>query len=183
MVMRFQIALVFLVAGASVSGAQAPGKLDSVYTDLSGKPCAAVKRNAESGSSVDECPGVAGYRLHVLNDDNRSSVTVITPETRAFPLDYWNVVTGGFSSLGSRAEWRVRRSGGQVTPVALIVRVNYSDQSHPASPVKRSVLAVAKLTADQICVVRIVGNAANANSDARRVADQSAGLPCVGPLR
>src|SRR3954453_19782285 len=177
MAVVLHIALALFVAGVSVSRAQSPKKPDSVYTNLSGNSCASVRPNAESGSRAEECPGIGGYKLHVLNDDNRSSITVISPDTKAFPLEYWNVVAGGFSSLGDRAEWRVLRGGGQVTPVALIVRVNYTDQSNPAGPRKRSVLAVAKLTPGQICVVRTISNGASGNEEARRVADRAAAEP------
>lgn len=53
------------------------------------------------------CGGVGKFKLHVLDDDERSSVSVVAPDGEIFPLEYWEVVTHSFSSLGAGAEWRV----------------------------------------------------------------------------
>jgi hypothetical protein len=108
------------------------------------------------------------------------SVTVVGPEKQEHPLGYWDVVTHAFSSLGKKAEWRVVRSNGKMSPIALIVRVNYIDQSNPAAPKHESCLAVAKITEDKVCVTdKIKG--ANANERARQAADQSAEKDCLAP--
>jgi hypothetical protein len=75
-------------------------------------------------------PGVAGFRLLVADDDARMSVSVVTPDKKEHALDYWNIITRSFSSLGDRAEWRVVKRKGMITPIALIVRVDSSEQEN-----------------------------------------------------
>lgn len=150
----------------------------SIYTDLSAAKCKTTKVDKETSSSVQKCAGVAGYSLLVLDDDARQSVTVVTPNGKQHELDYWNVVTGAFSSLGDKAEWRMVNKGGKMVPIALIIRV-YANEN-PDSPNQRtSYLAVAKITPEQICVTAKIKAATNANAEARRAADASAGKPCL----
>lgn len=147
---------------------------DSVYTDLAAARCKTVEVEEETGGSVQKCPGVGGYELLVEDDDLRQSVTVVTPDGRKHPLNYWQVITTAFSSLGEKAEWRVEKKGGKVKPYALIVRVNASE--NPEAPDRKtSYLAVAKLTADKVCVTDKV----KTNEEARQAADASAGKPCL----
>jgi hypothetical protein len=152
--------------------------IDSIYTNLSSTHCKTIKVEKETGSSVQKCPGVAGYSLLVEDDDARQSVTVLTPDGKPHPLNYWQVITTAFSTVGEKAEWRVERKGGRVRPIALIVRV-YANEN-PDSPNERtSYLAVAKITAEKICVTERVKGGATANEAARRAADASANKPCL----
>jgi hypothetical protein len=147
---------------------------ESVYTDIAPARCKTVETHEESAGSVQKCPGVAGYTLLVEDDDSRQSVTVVSPDGKKHPLNYWQVITTGFSSLGEKAEWRVERKGGKVQPFALIVRVNASE--NPEKPdEKTSYLAVAKITAAAVCVTDKV----QTNEEARQAADASADKPCL----
>ena len=125
-------------------------------------------------SSTSRCPGAAGHVLNVHDGDLRASIDIVTPDGRAHELNYWHVITGGFSTVGPRAEWRMR--GGR--PIALIVRVNASENPED-STIITSYLAVAKITARQICVTDRIAPAPNANELARRAADTSADRPCL----
>jgi hypothetical protein len=154
----------------------------SIYSDLSGADCKPLDQNIETGASVRECQGPGGFRLLVLHDDDRSSVTIVTPEDKRFPLDFWNVVTHGFSDVGAKAEWRIKSQSGSVSPIGLVVRVNYLDQTNLARPKNKSVLAVAKITTNQACVVQIVTSTASANVHARKLADDSASQRCLPRL-
>jgi hypothetical protein len=146
---------------------------ESVYTDLAPARCKTVETNEEGAGSVQKCPGVAGYELLVEDDDARQSVTVVSPDGKKHPLNYWQVITTAFSSLGEKAEWRVEKKGGKVRPFALIVRVNASE--NPEKPgQKTSYLAVAKITDTAVCVTDKV----KTNEEARAAADASADKPC-----
>ncbi|MDT5268871.1 MAG: hypothetical protein QOH49_1057 [Acidobacteriota bacterium] len=146
----------------------------SVYTDLAGARCKTIETHEEGAHSVQKCAGVAGYELLVEDDDSRQSVTVVSPDGKKHPLNYWQVITTGFSSLGEKAEWRVEKKGGKVHPFALIVRVNASE--NPEKPEQMtSYLAVAKITAKEVCVTDKV----KTNEAARAAADASAGKPCL----
>jgi hypothetical protein len=105
-------------------------------------------------------------------------VTVVTPDGRRHPLNYWQVVTTAFSTVGDKAEWRLERKGRKARPVALIVRV-YADENPEAPGEKTSYLAVAKITAERVCVTEKIKGSATANEEARRAADASAGKPCL----
>lgn len=150
------------------------GAIHSVYTSLADDDCPVLEADEESGSSVARCAGVAGYALKVLDGDARVSVDVITPDGREHPLDYWSVITQGFSGLGPRAEWRMRGE----RPFALIVRVNANETTDEGTMRRVSYLAVAKITSSAICVTDRILPAADANEAARRAAETSAGRPC-----
>lgn len=147
---------------------------DSVYTELAPARCKTVAVTEESGGSVQKCPGVGGYELLVEDDDARQSVTVVAPGGKKHPLDYWQVITTAFSSLGEKAEWRVERKGGRVRPYALIVRV-YASENPEAPDQKTSYLAVARVAPEGACVTDKV----KTNEEARAAADASAGKPCL----
>jgi len=168
-IFAFNCAVAFPVKPASVA---------SVYTDLSPAKCKTIKVTQDPGSSVLRCPGVAGYSLLVLDDDARQSVTVVTPDGQEHGLDYWHVVTGYFSSLAEKAEWRMVKKGGKLAPIALIVRV-YANENPDVPEQRTSYLAVAKITSEKICVTAKIKASKTANAEARRAADASAAKPCL----
>ena len=155
--------------------------VDSLYTSLDVRDCKTLElQEDEGGSYRGRCPGTAGYRLELIEGDLRQTLTVIDPKGRAFPLDLWSTVSGAFSLLGSKAEWRVRRSGGRTMPIALLVRYNANED--PERPEKStSYLVVSKITPDAICVTDVVAPQPNANEQARVLADQAASRPCKQP--
>ena len=120
------------------------------------------------------CRGTAGYTLLLSEGDLRQNITVVTPKGTKHSLDLWTVVSGGFSSVGPKAEWRLTKQ----KPTALIIRYNASED--PEQPNKlTSYLAVTKITAGEICVTDKIPPGAKANEDARRAADESANKPCL----
>jgi hypothetical protein len=152
--------------------------IDSIYTDLSPGRCKTIKAGQDGGGSVQKCAGVAGYSLLVEDGDVRQSITVVAPDGKRHPLNYWQVITTAFSTVGDKAEWRVEQEGGKARPIALIVRVRAQENPDQLEQVT-SYLAVAKITAEKICVTDRVKGAATANEEARRAADTSAGKPCL----
>src|SRR6478736_691441 len=100
----------------------------SVYTNLTGRQCKTLKStSAEGGSYEGQCPGIAGYKLLVQEGDLRQNIVVITPSGKKQSLELWNVVSSSFSSLGEKAEWRMKGAGAKAIPVALIVRYNVAN--------------------------------------------------------
>ncbi len=153
-------------------------QLTSVYSNLASKSCRTISVDKETGGTTQVCSGIGGYKLQVHDDDARQSITVIAPNGTKHDLDFWQVVTHAFSSLGSKAEWRAMRRKGKVTPVALIVRVNANED--PGNPNRvTSYLAVTKLTPKKICVTHKIPPGVNANADARRAADSSGAAECL----
>ena len=151
----------------------------SVYTPLGDKDCRKIK-SAEAGDDGYEgrCPGTAGYSLLLSEGDLRQNITIITPKGTQHSLDLWSVISGGFSSVGPKAEWRLASQNRKLVPVALIIRYNASED--PESPNKiTSYLAVAKITATEICVTDKISPGPKANEDARRAADAASTKPCL----
>lgn len=146
----------------------------SLYSSLDVRQCRLIGADEESGSTLHQCRGVAGYALQVADDDARMSVNVVAPGGRVHRLEFWSVVGSGFSTLGPRAEWRVRGEGARARPVALIVRVAVSDPNQRVT----SYLAVAKVSPRASCVTDVIRPSAHANELARRAADRAAGKPC-----
>jgi len=146
----------------------------SVYTSLSN--CKVVKTGQDW--SVSACRGVGGYNLQLEYGDARESITVFSPDRQKHELELWHVVSGGFSSVGKKAEWRVTRKGNTVVPHALIVRFNASENPEDSSKVT-SYLVVAKITPQKICVTDKIAPSATANEEARRAADAAADKPCM----
>lgn len=151
------------------------GAISSVYTSLAEADCRVIEvHEEEAGGSISRCPGVAGHALKVMEGDLRMSINVIMPDGNEHELNYWSVVTGGFSSLGPRAEWRMRGE----RPIALIVRVNASEDPEDSSRIT-SWLAVARISPGRVCVTDRIAPSAQANVAARAAADRSAGRPCL----
>ncbi len=144
----------------------------SVYTDLAADKCrtAAVDKGMP-GNYSGKCAGVGGYDLEVYLDDERNSVGVILPSKEVAGLDLWNYFSN-FSALGDKAEWRMKNK----KPVALIVRLNVSDNGDAKPPT--SYLIVAKISEAAACVTDIVKPGKNQNAQARRLADKAAAKPC-----
>jgi hypothetical protein len=151
----------------------------SVYTPIGEKFCRQVK-SAEAGDDGYEarCRGTAGYSLILSEGDLRQNLTVITPQGAEHSLELWSVVSGGFSSVGPKVEWRIATLGKKVTPVALIIRYNANEDAEKPGKLT-SYLAVAKITATEICITEKISPGPKANEDARRAADAASTKPCL----
>jgi len=153
-------------------------KIESVYTNTDEKSCKTLERESEgAGWYRGECKGVGGYKLQLTEGDLRESIDVVAPNKSKYELDFPGHVSGGFSSVGAKAEWRVARRGKTVTPIALIVRFNANENPEDSSVIT-SYLVVIKITKNQICITNIVKPGAKANEEARKFADSSANKPC-----
>jgi hypothetical protein len=173
------ILIIFVCQTNQIKASAANRKIESVYTDLSTGKCKTLESNPDEGGSYRGiCAGVGGYKLEVLEGDLRQSINVVAPNGTKYELNLWTTVSGGFSSLGEKAEWRVARTGKTVKPAALIVRYNVSE--NPEKPEQTtSYLVVVKITKKVACVTDIVKPAVkNQNVRAQQLADTSAGKPC-----
>jgi hypothetical protein len=110
----------------------------------------------------------------------RESITVISPNGKKHPLEFWNVIGSGFSNVGQKAEWRVIKKNGKIVPIALIIRFNVTENAADSTK-DTSYLAVAKITPQKICVTDKIPPSATANEEARAAADSSADKPCLEP--
>lgn len=144
----------------------------SVYTSLTGSDCSIRIDSTMPGVGRGICRGVGDYKLKILSDDERMSVNVIAPNAKQFELDFWGYF-GNFSSVGERAEWRMKGK----RPIAVIIRYDVADRGVDDDK-RTSYLIVSKITDTGACVVAIVKPGQNQNAQARRLADSAAGKPC-----
>ena len=151
------------------------GKIESIYTDLAGRKCKTTSDD-ESDVITQECPGVAGYKLVVAERDAQKTINVLSPSGKTYDLDFQDKVSGGLSTLGEKAEWRVKRSNGKIQPVGLITRFNFSKTGDEKN--LTSYLIVTKFDGNDICVTDIV-KTKNANEKARELADIASTKPCL----
>jgi hypothetical protein len=160
------VLLMLLLAVTTVSDAQ----IKSVYTSVGEKPCKTLRTEPEEGAEYEgECPGIAGYKLRLLEGDLRH---VVTPAKKTFQLAFWNI-SSAFSYVGERIEWRMKGK----TPIALIARFNASED--PEKPEKKtSYLIVSKITKDEVCVTDVIKPSQSQNTAARKAADSAASRPC-----
>ncbi len=151
----------------------APAQIKSVYTSLSDKACKTIESNPDDGGSyLGECPGVAKYKLQLLEGDLRQSVNVISAKGKKSELNIWHTF-GGFSSVGQKAEWRIKNG----VPIALIIRFNVSENPEDSTKIT-SYLIVSKITKTAACITDVVPPGKTQNAKARRLADASSAKPC-----
>ncbi|MBS1792664.1 MAG: hypothetical protein JSS81_02350 [Acidobacteria bacterium] len=170
---KFQFCLIFIALCAGTAFGQKT--LQSVYTGLGEKDCKAAKTEGDSYRGT--CPGVGGYKLELLEGDLRQTINVIAPNGTKSELDLWSVVSGGFSSVGQKAEWRVSGAGKTAKPQALIVRFNASENPEDSTKIT-SYLVVVKISGNSACISEIVKPSADQNQKARAAADAAGGKPC-----
>lgn len=161
------ISLILLVT----AGAQA--QIKSVYTSLAAKACKPTAKSSDDGYEG-ICPGVGGYKLLAMEGDLRQNIHVIAPGGKKFDLNFWGFY-GNFSSVGEKAEWRVKAG----KPIALIARYNVSN-AEDSSKIT-SYLLVSKISRTQSCVVKFVEPGPNQNATARKFADTAANMSCLEP--
>lgn len=147
-------------------------KTTSVYTNLNDKTCKVLKSDSSgTGSFHGRCTGIGGYKLDVLEGDIRQTINVIAPNKKTFELNFWGYF-GNFSSVGEKAEWRMKGK----TPIALIVRFKVSN-AEDSSKIT-SYLMVSKITKDDICVTDVVNPGKTQNVEAQKLADSANTKPC-----
>jgi hypothetical protein len=180
--MRIRTLLIVIsLITVSAGTASAQGAIQSAYTDLN-KNCKTLERNdQEAGYLLERCGGSGGYKILVESGDDRSNIQVVRPDGSKHDLNFGQIGGGGFSSVGAKAEWRLKKEGGKLVPIALIIRFNVvTDSSNPEK--STSYLVVSKITPQQVCRVGEIYPGPNANEEARRMADGSASKPCIKPL-
>lgn len=160
-----------IVGSALWSDAGAALTTSSVRTALEGRRCISIVEEMVTGATTLRCPGVSGYYVQVLHDDERHSINIETPSKKILPLNFWDVVTPGVSSLGPSVEWLTARQAERIVPVGLIVRLNSLDQTDLQSPRRISFLVIVQIRAERACVVaKLDASLQSAIGQARQIA-------------
>lgn len=173
-------AIALLSGGCAIQQGQKPATA-SVYSDLRGGACVQeVDKSDPNETPFLRCPGPAGYSLIVRKvDSGRESVEVVDPGNRVHALNYQEVVTRSMSNLEGKAEWLVGMKDGKQTPKALIVRVQAREDNDDPEKVTHTYLAVAKITADEVCVTDRIDAAAQPPSETQKLAESAEARPCA----
>ena len=153
----------------------------SLYTDLYGKSCKVIETDQGSGATTRRCAGVGGYSLLVHEANAQTSIDIVTPEGHIYPLQLWEVVTPGLSSVGRKAEWRVELRRGRAVPTALLVRLDTSSaQTHGPRVKEGAIIAAARISRDGACVVYQGNGSAKTADAAARGAAHDPQRKCLG---
>ena len=153
----------------------------SLYTDLHGKACKTVEKDAASGASTRRCAGVGGYSLLVHEARAQTAIDIVTPRGAVYPLEYWEVVTPGLSHVGRKAEWRVVESHGKVVPTALLVRLDTGNTINEGPrEAAGTIITAARIANDGACVVYQGDGVSKTADTTARTAVSEAGRRCLG---
>lgn len=146
----------------------APASDRSAYSSLDLKGCQLIEKNEEEGGYYRHlCPGVAGYRLELVESDLRQDLAIVAPGAKRVALELPSSVGGGgFSQLGQTVEWRGPTDD---WPRTLIARFAVQQGAEPTVPDK-SHLLVARLKPVP-CVVAVIDPGPDQNGKARAIAD------------
>lgn len=155
-------------------------EVTSVYTDLSEKSCVIIPSSGEPEDQGGfQCKGPAGYKLKIHYSDLRASLVVVSPDNKEHDLDFYRIITSQFSSLGPKAEWRLKKTKTGSTPIAVITRIFFNENTETGTSQKTSYLAVAKITKDKICVTNRIKANGKENTLARDAADKALNQSCL----
>jgi hypothetical protein len=146
----------------------------STYTSIEQKDC--ITLDSDNLGSIQECESFSNIKVKVIEGDIRQSIT-LTRNEKEYELEFWSTVSSGFSSLGSKIEWRHKLSEPQ-NPKGMIVRLEVNDDPEDPEHVS-SYLVVSKITNEKICVVAKVLPQEKQNEVARKMLDTSTELLCV----
>src|ERR1700674_3318089 len=183
-VLRFRIVMASAALLCAVSrpfSAANAQTIGSSYTSTAPKDC----RVSSAGNGVDDstirvCPGKAGLKVLVSEDDLRETVAVGRNRAAAAREPAAQAGFGPFNSTTRTVEWRALNG----KPFAIIQRwhiADNSDQDKDGRPIAKPLLAVTRLPPGPVCHVAYIDVKANpdANELARKAADETArGFKC-----
>src|SRR3981081_483066 len=155
--------------------------IGSTYTSTAPKDCRVTSAgNGVDDSTIRVCPGKAGLKVLVSEDDLRETVSVGRNRAAAASEPAAEAGFGPFNSTTPTAEWR----GVDGKPFAIIQRwhiADSSDEDNNGRPIAKPMLAVTRLPPGPVCHVAFIDVQANtdANALARKAADGAArGFRC-----
>lgn len=170
------IGLTLIASSSSAAHAKARDKVDSVYTNLTG--CKVLEQSTEEDDIdffTEECPGIAGFKVHHVGGDARSFIEISRENEPASDLLWIQTMNAAqlfFPAVsGSKLEWRGTVKRGKFVPFAFIYRIAGQTPEDELKTVER--LIVGKIGEKDICIfgsVQATGNP-NGNVQAREMAE------------
>ena len=153
----------------------------SLYTSTAPRDCRVTSAsNGVDDSTIRVCPGKAGLKVLISEDDLRETVSVGRNRAAAREEPAAQTGFGPFNSTTHTVEWRARDG----KPFAIIQRwhiADNSDEDKNRRPIAKPMLAVTRLPPGPVCHVAYVDVQANPNANelARKAADEFArGFDC-----
>lgn len=168
-------AALFCASSGLVSPANAQ-TFGSSYTSSAPKNCrVSSAANGVDDSTIRVCPGKAGLKVLISEDDLRETVSVGRNRAAAAREPAAQLWFGPFNSTTTTVEWRALDG----KPFAIIQRwhiADNSDEDKDGRPIAKPMLTVTRLPPGAVCHVAYVDVAANpdANTLARKAADETA---------
>jgi hypothetical protein len=165
-----------LWAGAGLISSVNAQTIGSSYTSTAPKDCRVTSAgNGVDGSTIRVCPGKAGLRIVISEDDLRESVSVGRTRAAAEKEPAAEASFGPFNSTANTVEWRAANG----KPFAIIQRwhiADNEDEGKDGRPIAKPLLVVTRLPPGAVCHVAYIDVKANpdANELARKAADESA---------
>ncbi|MCK5898283.1 MAG: hypothetical protein KAG10_02670 [Methylococcales bacterium] len=140
----------------------------SVYTDLSQCKTLAFNHRPDGiPASLKHCVGIKGYSINVIDENYHENLSIEAPD------NHQSTIALNISSVGKKAEWRMKKVGKKLIPMAVIIRV--SDIRSDS----KAYLSVTKITDKVTCLVERIPVQVSQNELARKSADQSANKTCI----
>lgn len=140
----------------SLTPALAAAADQSRFMPIDETHCKVISQDDETNDVTRRCHGPVGYKLLVVESDDRVSMTIVTPSGNELPLDFWKLVTPTFSTLGPAVEWRTRTKNSKTDVVGLVVRVDTFNQSDVTKPQPYSVMVAARISPSATCITSLV---------------------------
>ena len=131
--------------------------------------------NGVDDSTIRVCPGKAGLKVLVSEDDLRETVSIGRSRAAADNEPAAQAGFGPFNSTTTTVEWRALDG----KPFAIIQRwhiADNSDEDKSGRPIAKPMLAVTRLPPGEVCHVAYIDAQANPNPNelARKAADELA---------
>jgi hypothetical protein len=177
---KIAVAVLFCAGCGPISPANAQ-TIGSTYTSTAPRDCRVTSAgNGVDGSTIRVCPGKAGLKVLVSEDDLRETVSVGRSRAAADNEPAAQAGFGPFNSTTTTVEWRALDG----KPFAIIQRwhiADNSDEDRNGRPIAKPMLVVTRLPPGPVCHVAYIDVKANpdANELARKAADEAArGFNC-----
>jgi hypothetical protein len=169
-------AMAVLCAGFGLISPANAQTFGSSYTSSAPKDCRVTGAgNGVDDSTIRVCPGKAGLKVLVSEDDLRETVSVGRTRAAAAKEPAAQLWFGPFNSATTTVEWRSLDG----KPFAIVQRwqlADNGDQDKDGRPIAKPMLIVTRLPPGPVCHVAYIDAAANpdANALARKAADETA---------
>jgi hypothetical protein len=152
---------------------------ESAYTSIAEKDCKVSQVYENNMGASMACEKFEQFGVEVSDSDARMSITIKYHDIE-YPQHYSSTVGSGFSSLGTKIEWRYPK-GESYAPHAFIARVNLSieDEKAPSGSKTVSKLSVSKIDKLSICVIGVIPPVKNQNVLARELSNKARTMPCL----